>query len=71
MHNTHDCRRFEKDGKEKSDFPTAKKCGKKANPINQNFVQLTKKIEKLEKALKKLSKMAQKCRYEASDSNSE
>ncbi len=55
MHNTHDCHRFEKDGKENSDFCAAKKGGKKANPINQNFVQLTKKIKKLKKALKKSS----------------
>ncbi len=51
-HNTRDCHRFKKDGKEKSKFCTSKKGGKKANPVNQNFVQLTKKIEKLEKAVK-------------------
>jgi hypothetical protein len=56
MHNTCDCCRFQKDGKEKSDFRAAKKDGKKGNPINQNFTQLTKKIEKLEKALKKSGK---------------
>jgi hypothetical protein len=56
MHNTSDCHRFEKDGKEKSDFRTAKKGGHKGNPINQNFTQLTNKIEKLEKALKKSGK---------------
>ncbi len=49
MHNTRDCCRFEKDGKEKSDFRTTKKGGKKGNPINHNFAQLTEKIEKLEK----------------------
>jgi hypothetical protein len=43
MHNTCDCCRFEKDGKEKSNFCAAKKGGKKANPVNQNFAQLTKK----------------------------
>jgi hypothetical protein len=48
MHNTCDCHRFEKDGREKSDFRTAKKGGQKGNPIYQNFVQLTNKIEKLE-----------------------
>jgi hypothetical protein len=37
MHNTRDCRRFEKDRKEKSDFRAAKKGGKKGNPINHNF----------------------------------
>ncbi len=46
MHNTRDCRRFEKDGKEKSAFCAAKKGGKKGNPVNHNFAQLTKKIEK-------------------------
>ncbi len=55
-HNTHDCCRFEKDGKEKPDFCAAKKGGKKANPVNQNFAQLSKKIKKLKKALKKSSK---------------
>jgi hypothetical protein len=47
-HNTRDCHRFEKDGTEKSSFRTAKKGGKKNYPVNQNFAQLTKKIEKLE-----------------------
>ncbi len=55
-HNTCDCCRFEKDRKEKSNFRAAKKGGKKANPVNQNFAQLTKKIAKLEKALKKSGK---------------
>ncbi len=41
-HNTCNCHRFEKDGKEKSDFHIAKKGGKKVNPVNQNFAQLTK-----------------------------
>ncbi len=71
MHNTRDCCRFEKDGKEKSDFRTAKKGGKKGNPVNHNIAQLTKKIEKLKKALKKSDKKGKKCRYEDSDSNSE
>jgi hypothetical protein len=56
MHNTCDCCRFEKDGKEKSNFRAAKKGGKKGNPVNHNFAQLTKKIDKLEKALKKSGK---------------
>jgi hypothetical protein len=70
MHNTHDCCRFEKDRKEKFSFRAAKKGRYKSNPVNQNFAQLTNKIEKLEKALKKSSKKGQKCRYEDSDSNS-
>jgi hypothetical protein len=56
MHNTHDCCRFKKDRKEKFKFCAAKKGGKKANSVNQNFAQLTKKIKKLEKALKKSGK---------------
>ncbi len=68
--NTHDCRRFKKDGKEKSKFGAAKKGGEKANPLNQNFVQLTKKIERLEKALKKSGKKAQKRQYKDRNSDS-
>ncbi len=71
MHNTRNCHRFEKDGKEKSDFRAAKKGGKKGNLVNQNFVQLTKKIEKLEMVLKKSGEKGQKRRYEDSNSNSE
>ncbi len=40
-HNTKDCRRYEKGGKEKSDFSVAKKGSKKTNPVKQNFVQLS------------------------------
>jgi hypothetical protein len=54
------CCRFEKGGKEKSDICTTKKGGKKENLVNQNFAQLTKKIEKLKKVLKKSSTKAQK-----------
>jgi hypothetical protein len=69
MHITCDCCRFEKDGKEKSD--AAKKGGKKGNPINHNFAQLTKKIEKLKKALKKSGKKGKKLHYEDSNAGSE
>jgi hypothetical protein len=61
MHNTRDCCKFERDGKEKSDFCAAKKCRKDGNPVNHNFAQLTKKIDKLEKALKRSGKKGQKC----------
>ncbi len=71
MHNTCNCCRFKKDGKEKSSSNAAKKGGQKSNPINQNFAQLTKKIEKLEKALKKSGKKGKKHRYKDSYSNSE
>jgi hypothetical protein len=71
MHNTSDCHRFEKDGKEKSDLRAAKKGGKKGDPVNHNFAQLTKKIQKLKKALKKSGKKGKKRHYEDSDSDSE
>ncbi len=70
-HSTRDCLRFEKEGKEKSNFHAAKKGSYKSNPVNQNFAQLTYKIEKLEKALKKSGKNGQKCHYKDSDSDSE
>jgi hypothetical protein len=71
IHSTCDCRRFDKDGKGKSDFRAAKKGGKKGNPVNHNFAQLTKKIKKLKKALKKSGKKGEKRHYEDSDSDSE
>jgi hypothetical protein len=71
MHNTCECCRFEKDGKEKSDFCTAKKGGKKNYPVNHNFAQLTEKIEKLKKALKKSGKKGKKRCYKDSNSDSE
>ncbi len=70
-HNTKDCCRYAKDGKEKSKFCANKKGSKKANSVNQNFVQLSKKLDKLKKALKKLSKKAKKRRYKDSGSDSE
>jgi hypothetical protein len=69
-HNTRECRRLDKQGKEKSDFRTAKKGGKKNYPVNHNFAQLTEKIEKLEKVLKS-SKKGKKRHYEDSNFNSE
>ncbi len=71
MHNTCDCRRFEKDGKEKANFHATKKGGKKGNSMNQNFAQLTEKIKKLEKVLKKSGKKARKHRYKDSNFDSE
>jgi hypothetical protein len=70
-HNTSECCRFKKDGKEKSSFCAAKKGGYKSNPINQKIAQLTNKIKKLEKALKKSGKKGQKRHYKNSDSDSE
>jgi hypothetical protein len=56
-HNTGECRKYEKDGTEKSSFRAAKKGGKKSYLSHQNFAQLTEKIKKLEKALKKVWEM--------------
>jgi hypothetical protein len=70
-HNTCDCHRFEKGGKEKSSCRATKKGGYESNPVNQNFAQLTDKIKKLEKALKKSGKKGQKRRYEDGNFNSE
>jgi hypothetical protein len=55
-HNTKDCCRYEKDRNEKSKFRAAKNGNKYANPVNQNFALLSKKLDMLEKALKKSSK---------------
>ncbi len=52
-HNTGECCKYKKDRTAKSSFRAAKKGGKRSYPANQNFAQLTKKIEKLEKVLKK------------------
>ncbi len=70
MHNTCDCCRFDKDGKEKSNFCAAKKGKRKGNPVNHNFAQPTKKTKKLDKALKKSGKKGQKSHYKDSNSNS-
>jgi hypothetical protein len=71
MHNTRECRRFEKDKKEKPDFRAAKKGGKKSSPVNHNFAQLTEKIEKLKKTLKKSGKKSKKHHHKDSNFNSE
>ncbi len=70
-HSTGECRKYEKDETLKASFCAAKKGGKKSYPSNQNFAQLTKKVEKLEKALKKSGKRGKKRCYEDSDSDSE
>ncbi len=70
-HTTRECRKYEKDGTEKSSFRAAKKGRKKNYPVNQNFAQLTEKINKLEKALKKSRKKGKKHHYKDSDSDSE
>jgi hypothetical protein len=70
-HNTCDCRHFEKDGTEKSNFRAAKKGGKKPNPTKQSFAQLSEKLDKLEKVIKKKDTKKRKRRSSNSDSDSE
>ncbi len=70
-HNTRDCRCFEKDRMEKSDFRAAKKGGKKPNPTEQSFAQLSKKLDKLEKLIEKRDTKKRKRRSSDSDSDSE
>jgi hypothetical protein len=69
-HMTRVCHKYEKNRTEKLSFCIAKKGRKKNYPVNQNFAQLTKKIDKFEKALKKSGKKGKKRHYEDSDSNS-
>jgi hypothetical protein len=69
-HNTSECCKYKKDRTEKSSFRAVKKSGKRSYSANQNFAQLTKKIEKLEKALKKSGKKGKKHRYEDSNTDS-
>ena len=70
-HNTRNCRHFEKDGTEKSNFRAAKKGGKKPNPTKQSFLQLSEKVNKLEKVIKKKDTKKRKRRRSNSDSDSE
>jgi len=71
MHNTRDCRRFEKDGTEKADFRAAKKSGNNPNPTKQSFALLSEKLDKLEKVLKKRDTKKRKRHRSDSDSDSE
>ncbi len=70
-HNTHECRHFEKDGTEKSNFHAAKKGRKKSNPVKQSFTHLSKKLDKLKKVIKKKDTKKRKRRSSDSDSHSE
>ncbi len=69
MHNTCDCRRFEKTERKNFGFRIAKKGGKKPNPVRQSFAQLSGKLDKLEKVMKKKDTKKQKRR--SNDSNSD
>ena len=73
-HNTSECRRFDKDGKEVSKppkpFHSAKKPWKKGGGDSGQMAYLTKKLEKLKKKLKKSKKTAKKRARDLSDSDS-
>jgi hypothetical protein len=64
-------KKTQKNGNEKSDFRATKKCAKKTNPTKQSFVQLSKKLDKLEKAIKEQDAIKKKCRLSDTDSDSE
>ena len=55
MYNTKDCHRYKKGRMKKADFCAAKKGRKKPNPAKQSFMQLSKKLDKLQNAIKKQS----------------
>jgi hypothetical protein len=69
-HNMKECHKYEKDRSEKSDFHAAKKGRKKPNPTKKSFVQLSKKLEKLEKAIMKQGAKSRKRCRDDSNSNS-
>ncbi len=73
-HNTIECCRFDKDGKEvgkpSKPFDFAKKPWKKGGGDSGQMAYLTKKFKKLEKKLKKSKKAAKKCVHDLSDSDS-
>jgi hypothetical protein len=77
-HQTHDtieCCRFDKDGKEvdkpSKPFDSAKKPWKKGGGDSGQMAYLTEKFEKLEKKLKKSKKAAKKHAHDLSDSDSD
>jgi hypothetical protein len=73
-HDTSECRRFDKDGKEVSKpyrpFYSVKKPWKKGGSDSGQMAYLTKKFEKLEKKLKKSKKAAKKRARDSSDRDS-
>jgi hypothetical protein len=70
-HATKDCRKYKKDERLKANFHAAKKAGKKPNPAEQSFAQLSTKLDRLEKTIKKASHKSKKCHMDNSNSDSE
>jgi hypothetical protein len=52
-HNTRDCCKYKKDDTEKSKIRASRKGRKKPNPMKHSFLQLRKKMDRLEKVIKK------------------
>jgi hypothetical protein len=71
MHATKDCCKYEKDRTVKTNVCAAKKAGKKPNPAEQSFSQLSNKVDKLEKSLKKACLKSKKRHREDSNSDRE
>jgi len=55
---------------EKSDFRAAKKSGKKPNPVEQSFAQLSERSDQFEKVIKKKNTKKRKRCCSNSDSGS-
>jgi hypothetical protein len=69
-HTTKDYCKYKKDGTMKANFRSAKIAGKKPNPAEQSFAQLSKKLDKLEKILKKAYLRSKKRHRDNSNSDS-
>ena len=73
-HNTSECRRFDKDGKEigkpSKPYDSKKKPWKKGGGDSGQMAFLTEKFEKLEKKIKKSKKAAKKHAHDSLDSDS-
>ncbi len=69
-HNRKDYHKYEKGGSKKANFCATRKSGKKPNPIKKSFMQMSKKLEKLEKVIKKQSTKLKKRRRDNSNSDS-
>ncbi len=72
MHNTSNCRKYDKDGKLKKGFGKGQHGGTALDKKNASaFAQLSAKVERLEKANKKLKKSSKKCKHEYDSDNSD
>jgi hypothetical protein len=74
-HDTSECHRFDKDGKEvgkpHKPFNSAKNSWKRGSVDSGQMAYLTKKLEKLKKKLNKSKKFAKKCARDLSSNSSD